>query len=242
MTGKESFLTSLSRRSSCSIHHRHQAGDPARLCWLQLASLSFIIDCPAWSSRSSFFVKVCSKAVNQKWFKSFFFPPLWPCFFHLSLWLRTFLCCSKNLHAFLPPFSIIVPLDPKVDGRANWVWLKQDVLNLFVPSVSGLRYWTALIAVMVYYISEVFHSRENWHVPYMKIHPTPALKLGGHLFLVKAKESSRHCRSSWYWCQNMPLNYTLIKWRTKRAAINRHFHLLCTSSPFRLNTDIRKWL
>lgn len=154
---------------------------------------------------------MCSKAVNQRWFKSFF-PLLWECFLNLRLWLRTFLCCSKNLHAFLPPFSIIVPLDPKVDSLANWVWLKQDALNLFVPSVSGLRYWTALIAVMVHYISEVFHSRENWHVPYMRtiLIATPALKLGGHLFPVKAKESRRHWRHSWYWCQNIPLNYTLI--------------------------------
>lgn len=72
-------------------------------------------------------------------------------------------CCSTSVQALLPPLSSLVPLDLKVDGRANWVWLKQDVLNLFSPSVSGLQRWMALIAAMVRYIFEVF-SLLRWEL------------------------------------------------------------------------------
>lgn len=181
---------------------------------------------------------MCSKAVNQKQFKSVFPLSVAMFFPFQSLAWDPFLCCSNNLHAFLPPFYIIVPLDLKVDGRANWVWLKQDVLNLFMPSVSGLRYWTALIAVMVHYISEAFHSRENWHVPYMKtiLIATQALKLGGHLFSSESQRVTQASRRhSWYWCQNMPLNHTLIKKDQPSMDI-----FIC--SALNLNTDIRRWL
>lgn len=138
---------------------------------------------------------MCSKVQDQRWL---IFSPSCSNYFHLRDWLKTLLWYTVLLKEFTSfPASILkyCPLGPEVDCCANWAWLKQDVHNLFVPSVSGLWYWTALIAVMVHYISDVFHPGENRHVPYMKtilIGPL-ALKLGGHLLEEKARES-RHFR------------------------------------------------
>lgn len=172
-----------------------QAGDchPARQCLLQLATVNFINDCSVSSHLQKWRCVQRLQIKNEKnthtWGSELVS--------HLRLGLL-FICYSlllKELTCF--PASILqyCPLGLKVDGHANMVWLKQDVLNLFMPSVSGLWYWTALISVMVHYIFGVFHSRENWHIPYMKtiLIAALALKLRGHLFPVKAKEICNHC-------------------------------------------------